>query len=124
MSFVFFNPNPAGKMVGDCVIRAICAITDKKWDDAFLEVCSEGLRNYDMPSSDAVWGSYLRKRGFTRHTLPNECPDCYTVTDFCRDHREGLYVIGTGSHAIGVVDGDYLDTMDSGLEIPIYYWEG
>ncbi len=30
--FVYFNPNPDKRLVGDCVIRAICKLTDQDWD--------------------------------------------------------------------------------------------
>ena len=53
----------------------------------------------------------------------DEYPDYYTVEDFCADHPKGTYVLGTGSHAVAVVDGFYYDAWDSGNEIPIYYWK-
>ena len=52
----------------------------------------------------------------------DEYPDYYTVEDFCTDHPKGTYVLGTGSHAVAVVDGCYFDAWDSGSEIPIYYF--
>ena len=75
-----------------------------------------------MPSGDNVWGSYLRKLGFKRELIPDTCPDCYTVKDFTDDHPRGRYILATGTHVIAVVDGNYIDTWDSGNEIPIYYW--
>jgi hypothetical protein len=44
------------------------------------------------------------------------------VEDFCRDNPEGTYVLGTGSHAIAVIDGNYYDAWDSGREQPMYYY--
>ena len=78
---------------------------------------------YDMPSANRVWGEYLRSLGFVRRTIPDNCPDCYTVRDFCRDNPIGEFILGTGEHVIAVVDGDYYDSWDSGREIPIYYFE-
>ena len=76
----------------------------------------------DMLASNAVWSAYLIGQGFTRHLIPNTCPDCYTVKDFADDHKQGVYVLGTGSHAVAVIDGNYYDSWDSGDEIPIYYF--
>lgn len=76
----------------------------------------------DMPSANHVWGAYLRRCGFVRQIVPNECPDCYTVADFCRDHPEGLFVLAISGHVVAVEDGDWWDTWDSGNEIPVYYW--
>ena len=121
--WVRFNPNPAGKSVGDCVIRAVAVATNQTWKGAYSAVCRQGMEECDMPSSDAVWGAYLRSRGFRRHAVPDACPDCYTVREFCLDHPAGVYVLGTGKHAVGIIDGRYYDAWDSGGEVPIYYWE-
>lgn len=120
--WVKFNPNPAGKSVGDCVVRALSVALNKTWPRAYDEVCKRGREECDMPSSDAVWGGLLRDRGFSRWAVPDTCPDCYTVRDFCADHPNGVYVLGTGKHAVCAVDGNYFDAWDSGNEIPIYYW--
>lgn len=120
--FIFYNPNPQKKLVGDCVIRAISKITDEDWETVYIGVVLKGLEMHDMPSSNAVWGSYLYSRGFRRNIIPNTCPDCYSVKDFCEDHSAGLYLLATGTHVIAVKDGNYFDTWDSGDETPIFYW--
>jgi hypothetical protein len=65
----------------------------------------------------------LKRQGYKQESLPNACPDCYTVSDFCNEHKQGKYLLATGSHVIAVKDGDYYDTWDSGDEIPVYYFE-
>jgi len=77
----------------------------------------------DMPSANNVWGAYLRSIGYSQHVLPNTCPDCYTVIDFCNDYPTGKYILATGSHVVAVEDGNYFDSWDSGSETPIYYWK-
>lgn len=46
----------------------------------------------------------------------------YTVGDFASDHPRGRYVLGTGKHAVAIVDGDVIDSWDSRGEIPKYYF--
>ena len=76
----------------------------------------------DIPSSNAVWGSLLYKKGFRQHVIPDTCPNCYSVKQFCSDYPYGKYLLATGTHVIAVEDGDYYDSWDSGDEVPIYYW--
>lgn len=121
--YIPYNPNPAGKFVGDCVIRAICKATGLSWNEVYDGVADKGYRMKDMPSSNYVWAAYLKDRGFHRYIIPDSCPDCYTVKDFCLDHPKGTYILGTGTHVISVLEGDYFDSWDSGDEVPIYYFE-
>ncbi len=121
--FVQYNPNPQGNYVGDCVIRAIAKVTEKDWDSTYLAVAMQGFAMKDMPSANHIWGAYLKSQGFKQYALPNTCPDCYTVQDFCEDYPSGVYLLATGSHVIAVEDGNYFDSWDSGSEIPIYYWK-
>ena len=120
--FRYVNPNPAHNLVGDCVIRAISILTDKPWEYTFMELCVWGYTMYDMPSSNAVWSAYLLNQGYKRYVIPNTCPDCYTVEDFCKEHPYGKYLLATGTHVVTCIDGDFYDTWDSGSEIPIYFF--
>lgn len=120
--WIEFNINPYGLRVGDCVIRAIAKALEKPWEDIYIDLCLQGFLLGDLPSSNAVWSAYLKRKGFKRHTI-EDCPDCYTVEDFCQDHPKGVYVIGTGSHAVCAVDGNYYDAWQSGGETPVYYFE-
>ena len=123
MMFSELNINPLRKNTGDCVIRAIGTVTDRDWDDTYLDLAVKGFGMKEMPSMNNVWGAYLRDMGFTRHIIPDTCPDCYTVEDFTKDHPRGRYVLGTGTHAIALIDGTVYDTFDSTEEIPIFYFE-
>ena len=122
MAYKQFNPNPFGALVDDCTVRAICAATGESWESVFCGLCAEGLRLGDMTSSKRVWGSYLKGRGYTRRFLPDTCPDCYTVSDFARDHPTGIYILATDVHVICVKDGDWMDSADSGGSVPMMYW--
>ena len=120
--FVFYNPNPTGRKVGDCAIRAVSKALNIDWETAYIKVCLAGYQMGDMPSSDSVWGAVLRQHNFYRKSLPDTCPDCYTAEDFARDHPKGTYVLGFGRHVATVKNGNIYDSWDSSKEIPQYYW--
>lgn len=118
-----FNPNPLASRVGDCAVRAVCKAIGADWENAYLQLVCAGMDMCDMPSSNNVWGAILRKNGFERFMIPNSCPDCYSVADFCRDYPKGLYVLTLKNHVVAVEDGDIYDTWDCSGEIPLYFWK-
>lgn len=121
--YSLYNPNPAGKSVGDCTVRAISKALGQSWEDTYIGLALHGFCLGDMPNADSVWGPYLRTHGFSRHLLPDTCPDCYTVADFAGDHPQGTYILSMpGRHVVAVVNGIVFDTWDSRGEIPTYYW--
>lgn len=122
VSWKMYNPSPVGRNVGDCAVRAVAKALRTDWETAYAMIAMNGYLMGDMPSSNAVWGAVLRQQGFTRHVIPNTCPDCYTVGEFAREHPNGVYVVGTGNHVVTVEDGDIYDSWDSSKEIPVYYW--
>lgn len=120
--FAYYNPNPTGRNVGDCAVRAVSAALGMDWEEAY-DIISDAARNMgDMPSSNSVWGAVLRMNGFYRRSIPNTCPDCYTAADFARDHPRGVFVLGFGTHVCTVIDGNIYDSWDSSSEIPQYFW--
>lgn len=121
MSYIYYNPNPSGKRTGDCVIRAIAKATGQDWERAYTNLCVEGYTLYDLPSSNRVWRSYLESKGFKKYNLPDTCPNCYTIKQFCEDNTKGIYVLGLGDHVVTVIDGNYFDVWDCGDEVPLYY---
>lgn len=120
--WIKFQSNPAGRNVGDCAVRAISVALSVDWETAYALLVAHGYMLADMPSSDAVSGAVLRHYGFKRKNIPDTCPDCYTIEDFCEDNPHGVFVVGTGEHIVTVIDGDVYDSWNSLNEIPMYAW--
>lgn len=120
-----YNPNPVRPEggAGDCAVRAISMALGVGWEEAYALLSTNGFLMGEMPSSDLVWGSVLRQQGFVKEILPNTCPECYTVKDFCNDHPKGIYVVKSNGHTAAVVDGDLYDSWDSSMNVPIYIWK-
>lgn len=121
--YVFYNNNPKGKQVGDCTVRAISLATEQDWNKVYLDLCLQGYMMSDMPSSNAVWGEYLQDCGWVHHRIPDTCPYCYTINDFCNEHGAGTFIVATGSHVVCVKDGTLYDVWDSSEKVPMFYFE-
>lgn len=121
--YIFFNNNPQGLKIGDCVVRAISAAMNQSWERTYIDLCIEGFMYKDMPNANSVWASYLHSKGWKRRSIPDTCPDCYTVADFAAEHPEGVYIAATGSHAVCIKNGNIIDNWDSSDETMTYYFE-
>ena len=123
--FISYNSNPRHRKTGDCVIRAISLLLNRSWNTVFWDVATEAFIQKDTMDQASVWGEVLHQNGFDRYVIPNTCPACYTVEDFCRDHPKGEYLLGIpggNAHVVAVIDGDYIDTWDSGSMVPLFYY--
>lgn len=118
-----YNPNPIALEGIDCTVRALTKALDISWEKAYVMLAVNGFILSDMPNANHVVNYTLRRNGFKRHALPDECPDCYTAEDFAREHPEGTYVLAFGDHVCTVIDGTIYDSWDSRNRVPMFYWE-
>lgn len=121
--YKFTNNNPKNNKVGDCVIRALSLALGQSWEETYIELCLQGYLMSDLPSSNAVWNNYLKNNGWSRYFVRDDCPECYTILDFSDEYPTGTYIIGTGTHAVTVIDGVILDNWDSSDEQPLYFYQ-
>lgn len=120
--FVKYNPNPEAYRTDDCVIRALTKALNMSWDEAYETLAEHGRELGDMMHKNWVWGDLLIENGYSRYAIPDTCPHCYTVSDFAADHPFGTYILGTGEHAIALINGDWYDTFNSADCVPIIYY--
>ena len=118
--FIKYNANPANRLVGDCVIRALTVAFNDTWRHVYADLTMMGYFVYDMPNANEIMAEYLLLNGFTLHDVPDVY---YSIARFADDHPYGTYVVATGSHVVAVVNGSYYDTSDSGNEEIIYYFK-
>ena len=87
---------------------------DKTWYEIYHDPCNKGYDICELPLSNNLWGQYLQEKGFKRFPLPDYCPICYTVADFCRENPTGEFLLALNEHAVYVLNGNYYDSWDSG----------
>ena len=122
--FIHYNPNPVrSDGVGDCAVRAVAKATDLTWEQAYTELSTSGFLMGDVMNSDQVLAAVLRKHGFVRGSVPEECPDCYTVADFAAEHPDGTYVVKSDNHVATIIDGNIFDAWDSSKRVPLWFWK-
>ena len=121
--YIEYNPNPCGRRVGDCAVRALSKALDTTWEAAYITLALNGLQMCDAMNADSVIGATLRQNGFVRKTISSSCPDCYDTAEFCREFPTGTYVLFYGGHVACVDSGNLYDAWDSLAERPQYYWE-
>lgn len=118
--WIYYNPNPLERKTSDCAIRAVAKALDIDWETAYTKLSLNGFTMGDLPNSNQVIGALLRSNGYYRATIPNSCPDCYTIEEFTKDNPRGKFVLGTGDHVVTVDEGNIYDTYDSSDLTPIY----
>lgn len=123
MAYIYFNNNPLEKSTGDCVVRAISIALNQSWDKTYWDLCEYGYQMGDWGNSNAVWDAYLRNCGFVRKVIPNTCPDCYTVREFCEDYPYGVFILTSGDHVMCVKNKNLYDSWNSLNETPIFFYE-
>lgn len=120
--WIYANPNPDNNNVPDCVIRAVCIALNKPWEEVSDELYSVARKHHSVTCDDNIWGRYLFELGFEPFVLPHVCPRCTTIDEFTQYYSRGIYIIGTGYHAVAVLDGNFYDTWNSGNELATFFW--
>lgn len=121
-----FNPNPKGKNVNDCSIRAYCAANDMKWDEAFDLACKVAKEEKDIINAGKVCHKILTEHlGWTlnEESKKVKTKDRITVQEFALTHNYGTYVLMCRSHAVVVSNGFIYDSWDSGSKKMHYFYE-
>jgi hypothetical protein len=120
----YFNPNPLKKENGDCVVRAICAISGESWDNVYKDLCSIGFELKAMPNDKETWKSYLIQNGYVRYSISNKKGSKRpTVNEMAvKSKKEGAFLCETAHHLVTVKDGAILDIWDCGEKSLYGYW--
>lgn len=69
-TFHYYNCNPKARFTDDCVVRAVCTITNIPWDVAMIELAQSAIETGYMLNTPENYGEYLEMRGYKRHKQP------------------------------------------------------
>ena len=112
-----YNPNPKGKNIGDCTLRAYCAAFNISWEEAF-DIASEiAKENGSMIQyvTDKVLTEHFECKLDDKYNKKTVKPkERITVAEFATTHPYGIYILHMRSHVVTLRNGEYWDSWDSG----------
>ena len=98
MNYEYYNANPMGRNIEDCVLRSISVLTNRSWEEVNDEL------------------SYLAaKQGYMFDNVP-------FVGEFAKEHPYGKYAITMAGHITALIDGVIIDTFDPSYRIMRCAW--
>ena len=117
MAYKFYNANPHGNRIEDCVIRCMSVLTNRSWRSVYDEMSylagNEGRMFDNVPFVE----DYLDDR------YPRECHYAKTVGEFVEEHPYGKYAITMNGHITPVINGTIYDTFNPSNRIMRCAWK-
>lgn len=116
--FIRYNANANDADIGDCVRRSISYGLRKPYTDVRKELTRYAKKYGGAYNNTYVFNAYLRDNGVNED---DSYPNTLTVDEFCSTYPQGTYIClcgkpsGSGTtHMVCIVDGDYIDSWNSG----------
>ena len=113
-TYKFCNPHPDGKIVGDCVKRAICLAEGRDYQEVSKDL--NRLKHEigaDKFNSNNNWKTYLERRKYKMISFPAVAGESrMNGHKFAETHLTGSYILRMAGHLSSCVDGVILDTWD------------
>lgn len=107
--FQFFQPNPRGFAIGDCVIRAYAAVFDVSWDEALEMVARSNEYTTAILNGALPYRYLISEYGMTAHERLTRDGLGLTGVAFC-DHMnavctqgERFFALVGSDHVVGIV---------------------
>lgn len=116
-NFVFCNPHPQGKMVADCVKRAIVVASEINYHDVAIM-----LNRYRATTGSKKFNNRDNWKDFVVNVLGGNdngnmqyanCGQRFQVIDYAR-HVHGKAIVQCSHHIVACKKGNFYDTWNSG----------
>lgn len=123
-TFRYYNANPFDRRTGDCVMRALSLVLQKKWETVCEELFKLSMQTgYSMNSRESI-ELYLKEKGYEKQKQPRKANGKkYTGSEFARLHPNGRYLLSIGAlHITALSDGKITDIWDCSDRCVGNYW--
>ena len=114
--YKFYNANPFGNHISDCVIRSLSVLTDRDWRVVYDELSDLAGDVGLMFDKVEFVEDYLDDRYF------RECHYSKTIGEFAKEHPYGRYAITMDGHITAIIDGIIYDTFNPSDRIMRCAW--
>ena len=120
-----YNPNPKGKNIGDCTLRAYCAAFNISWEEAFdiaSGIAKENASMIQYVAEKVLLEHFECKVSDEYNKKTVKAKERITVAEFAETHPYGTYILHIRGHLVTLRNGEYWDSWDSGSKkIDIVY---
>ena len=106
MHYYYYNANPYGRNIEDCVLRSISVLTNRSWEDVNDELSYLAAKDGYMFDNVPFVEDYLDDR------YPRECHYSKTIGEFAKERPYGRYAATMDNHITAIIDGVIVDTFD------------
>ena len=116
MNFEYYNANPYGNDISDCVIRSLSVLTDRSWREVYNELTDLAGDVGLMFDRVEFVEDYLDDR------YDRQCHYSKTIGEFAREYSKGRYAVTMNGHITAIIDGIIIDTFDPSNRIMRCAW--
>lgn len=127
--FHYYNANPKNKVTSDCVIRAVCTVLGKPYEEVVVEMAQlQAKTGHDCRCNMGI-SKYMEMQGWTKLKQPRKDDNTkYTGKEFCQTLLHPIYSeelnlpdcemnrvlanIG-GHHIVAIMSGQIWDIWNS-----------
>lgn len=118
MPYKYYNKNPNGYHMPDCVIRAISTALDMDYDYV-VKLLMENGKLYGCDMLNICCYDRLLTHDFQ---LPNYYGDGRTASEIAEDYPYNILLLRMPQHLSCSIDGVIFDIWDCSNEIVTHYW--
>lgn len=116
--FKYYNANPDGEHIGDCVIRAISTATGMKYEDVLNKLyISSNYFNCDMLVKEC-YSKLLKKYTKAKYIVDEDI----TAGELAERYKDKVLIMRVPNHLLCSRFGIIYDTWDSSNELVDTFW--
>lgn len=114
--FKYYNANPYGNNISDCVVRSLSVLEDKPWREMYDELTDLAGDVGLMFDRVEFIEDYLDDR------YPRQCHYSKTIGEFAKEYPYGRYAATMKGHITAIIDGNIIDTFDPSERVMRCAW--